>query len=83
MIADEHRSKVYLPGLRVRATFLIDGFVAGGWEVETKKGQTTMQLEPFVSLTKAERDELAAEAEKLARFIQPDAKAYIVAFVES
>ena len=82
IIADAHRSQVYLPGLRVRATFLVDGFVAGGWEVETKKGHATMQLEPFVPLMNAQRDELAAEAEKLARFIEPGAKSHTITFLE-
>ena len=34
VIADEHRSRVYLPGLRVAATLLVDGFVRGVWRVE-------------------------------------------------
>jgi Winged helix DNA-binding domain len=29
IVADVYRSKVYLPGLRVAATFLVDGFVQG------------------------------------------------------
>src|SRR6185295_5196162 len=37
IVADEHRPKVYLPGLRVAATFLVDGYVAGVWKVEKTK----------------------------------------------
>jgi hypothetical protein len=34
VISDEHRKKVFLSAARVRATFLIDGFVRGAWKVE-------------------------------------------------
>src|SRR6185436_7657819 len=33
IIADEHRPKVTLKNLQVRATFLVGGFVAGTWKV--------------------------------------------------
>ena len=80
IIDDAYRKQVYLPGLRVRSTFLVDGFVAGGWTIEKKRGQVTMQLEPFTDLTKGQRDELAAEADRLARFVEADAKGYDVTF---
>jgi len=61
----------------------VDGFVAGGWSVEKKRGQATIQLEPFITLTASQRDELAAEAEALARFVEADAKGYTVEFAEA
>lgn len=82
IVADEHRSKVYLPGLRVAATILIDGFVAGVWKVETVKKVAMLNIEPFAPLKKAERNTLTEEAEKLVRFIEADAKGYEVRFVE-
>jgi hypothetical protein len=82
VIADEYRSKVYLPGLRVRATFLVDGFVGGGWMVERKKGAATFVIEPFVSLTKQDRAALIDEAEGLLQFIEADAKTYAVRVVD-
>ena len=79
VLADEHRSQVYLPGLRVRATFLVDGFVAGGWKVEKSKRVATLTLEPFGPLGERSRKALEAEAEALVRFVEPAAKAHAVA----
>jgi len=80
VIADEHRSRVYLPGLRVRSTFLVDGFVLGAWKVEKTKLAATLLIEPFYELTKHSRRSLTDEAEKLVRFVEPDAKSYEVRF---
>jgi Winged helix DNA-binding domain len=82
VIADKHRSRVYLPGLRVAATILIDGFVAGVWKVEKAKGVATLMIEPFTALKKAERLELMTEGERLLHFVEADAKRYEVRFKE-
>jgi hypothetical protein len=82
VIADGYRSKVYLPGLRVRATFLVDGFVGGGWGIERKKGDATLVIEPFAPLTKPDREVLIDEAERLLRFVEADAKTYTVRIVD-
>jgi hypothetical protein len=37
VIADEHRSQVFLSAARVRATFLLDGFVGGTWKIKKPK----------------------------------------------
>ena len=68
VIADEHRKKVFLSAARVRATFLLDGFVAGTWKVEKTKGAATLVVEPFGPLADGERDALAGEGERLLRF---------------
>lgn len=80
VVADEYRSKVYLPGLRVAATILVDGFVRGVWKVEKSKTAATLVIEPLAELTKANRANLADEAERLVRFIEPTAKTYAVRF---
>lgn len=80
VIADEHRSRVYLPGLRVRSTFLIDGFVAGAWKAEAKRSLATLVLEPFVPLSGAERLELEEEGGRLLRFVHPGASTHSVTF---
>ena len=82
VIADAHRKKVYLPGLRVAATFLVDGFVAGVWKIEKKKGVAALVIEPFERLTKNNRDALAEEGEQLVRFVLSDAKTFEVTFVD-
>jgi hypothetical protein len=82
VLADTYRKKVYLPGLRVAATFLVDGFVHGVWKIEKAKGTATLVIEPFESLTKQNRNALAEEAERLVRFVEPGAKAVAVRFAD-
>jgi hypothetical protein len=74
VIADEYRSKVYLPGLRVAATILVDGFVRGAWKIEKAKTAATLVIEPFDKLTKKDRAALTEEGERLVHFVEPTAK---------
>ena len=60
VLADEHRGDV-IEGGWVKSTFLVDGFVAGTWEVENGR----VRLEPFAPLPKPAQSALAAEAERL------------------
>ncbi len=76
VIADEYRSKVYLPGLRVAATILVDGFVRGAWKIEKAKTAATLVIEPFDKLTKKDRAALTEEGERLVRFVEPKAKSF-------
>lgn len=80
VIADELRSRVYLPGLRVRSTFLVDGFVAGAWKVELSKSSATLVIEPFQTLSAPDSENLSQEAERLVRFIAPAARSHNVVF---
>jgi hypothetical protein len=82
VIADVHRPKVYLPGLRVAATILVDGFVQGVWKVEKAKGVATLTIEPLGTLSQQSRQNLSGEGEALVRFIEGDAKSYAVRFTE-
>jgi Winged helix DNA-binding domain len=79
-VADAHRKRVYLPGLRVAPTFLVDGFVAGTWGVERKKDVARLTVEAFEPLAKRAQSELQGEAEGLARFVEPDARVFEVHF---
>jgi Winged helix DNA-binding domain len=82
VIADEYRSRVYLPGLRVAATILVDGFVRGAWKIEKAKTTATLVIEPFDALTKKDRDALSEEGERLVRFIEAKAKSFEVRFAK-
>ncbi|MEP7289081.1 MAG: winged helix DNA-binding domain-containing protein [Chloroflexota bacterium] len=82
VIADVYRSKVYLPGLRVAATFLIDGFVAGVWKIEKAKSTAALVIEPFEPLTPQNRKALTDEAEQLIRFVEASAKSFEIRFVD-
>jgi hypothetical protein len=79
VIADAHRKAVYLPALRVAATILVDGVVAGTWSVARSKKDATLTVTPFAKLARKDKDALAEEAEALVRFMEPDAPAFAVA----
>lgn len=69
VISDEHRRKVFLPAARVRATFLVDGFVRGAWKIEKARKSATLVIEPFEPLSKGDRDALHDEAVRLLGFV--------------
>jgi hypothetical protein len=77
-VPDEHRRRVFLPGLRVAPTFLVDGFVAGTWSAARAKDAATLTLEPFAALARGVREPLAREAEALIRFLEPEARRWTV-----
>ena len=79
IVPDAHRGAIYEgKNLQVRATYLVDGAVAGLWSVEAKKTQATLTLQPLARLTKAARGELSDEGERLLRALHPDSKAHAV-----
>jgi hypothetical protein len=82
VVADEYRSKVYLPGLRIAPTFLVDGFVAGTWKVEKTKQSATLMISPIDKLAKPDSRALTDEGERLLRFIEPGAKSFEVHFAD-
>jgi hypothetical protein len=78
VLADEHRGLVVTKNLRVRATFLWDGFACGTWAVERKKATATLLLTPFEPLPKPAVKALAVEGEALLRFLEEDATSFDV-----
>jgi Winged helix DNA-binding domain len=81
ILPDAHRDAVYeRANLRIKPTFLVDGRVAGTWSVEVRRREATVTLRPLERLGRKERSALAEEAERLARAVQPGAKAHAVAF---
>ncbi len=50
-------------------TVVIDGQVVGTWKRAFQKGSVVITLEPFASLTKKERQSIAAAAERYAAFL--------------
>jgi hypothetical protein len=73
IVADEHRSRVTLKNLQVRATFLVDGIVAGTWRSERKRKRAVLVIEPFGSITKRARSALEEEGDALLAFLEDDA----------
>jgi hypothetical protein len=79
IVPDELRDVVYeRRNLQVRPTFLVDGRVAGIWKLEIRRRVATITLDSKVKLNARERKELIAEAERVARAVQPDANGYEV-----
>jgi hypothetical protein len=82
IIENDHRRKIFTKNLLIPASFLVDGFVAGLWSVETKsvrkKRQVHLVLKPFGKLDRRVRTALQQEGERLLRFMEPDAESYAV-----
>ncbi|MBJ3808117.1 winged helix DNA-binding domain-containing protein [Streptomyces flavofungini] len=80
VVALDHKSRTWT-GNQAHCTFLVDGFLAGIWRLdESKDGAVRLTVEPFGKLTKAQRSEVAAEAERTARLVAADAASYDIGF---
>jgi hypothetical protein len=73
MLPDEYRPAVYKKNADILATFLVDGFVAGTWTWEVAKGIAAIDLQPLQSIGPRVRTDLTGEAERLIRFVEPEA----------
>lgn len=78
VLADAHRGLVATRNLRIRATFLHDGFARGTWTVERKRGTATLRLAPFEPLPPGAEAELAEEGDSLLRLVEPDASGFAI-----
>jgi hypothetical protein len=76
IVPDEYAERQI--GLTGDQAFLVDGFVAGVWEVERGRTAATLTLEPFAPLTPATRRELEDEAAQLVRWHEPEADVHRV-----
>ena len=79
IISDEDRRRTFTINGIIRATFLVDGFVAGMWRIVDAKASgrpgpaSTLDIEPFRPLADADREALVVEGERLAAFRGLDA----------
>jgi hypothetical protein len=63
------------------SNFLVDGMLRGTWWIERDgKRSATLAIRPFGQLSPAEREEVAAEAERMVEFSEPEAAARDVRF---
>ncbi len=74
IIADAHRAKVFTRNADVLATFLVDGFVAGTWDLSRADESASIRLRPFGRLAAADRNALHAEADRVLHLVAPRAK---------
>ncbi|MEU4076383.1 hypothetical protein DEJ45_07085 [Streptomyces venezuelae] len=63
-------------GNQAHRVFLLDGFLGGIWHLDEGKGRTTLTIEPFVPVSRAQRASLAAEAERTLRLMTPSGIPY-------
>ena len=69
VLAQEHKGKVFRPAAWVSAVVLVDGTIAGVWEYETRQDRTRLQVRMFTPPAEQVRRDIAAEAERLANFL--------------
>lgn len=73
VIADADRSAVFTKNADVLPTFLLDGFVAGTWDLTRRDDRAEVRLNPLRPMKRADRDALHAEAERVLELIAPTA----------
>jgi hypothetical protein len=66
VIADEHRSRIYIGAGLMNGTVLVDGFAVATWRI--RDGELT--LDPFRKLTKAEQKAIDPEADALREWLK-------------
>jgi hypothetical protein len=71
VIAAEHRARLTTKNLRVLASFLVDGTVAGTWSIARSARGATLELVPFGRLAARARRELEQEALGLLAVFEP------------
>ncbi|MCC5473653.1 winged helix DNA-binding domain-containing protein [Streptomyces barringtoniae] len=68
VVPAEHRGR-HWQGNQAYRTLLVDGFLAGLWKLDPE----ALVIEPFAGLTRAQRDEVTAEGERMLRVLHPEA----------
>jgi hypothetical protein len=77
ILPDAYREAVYeRANLRIRPTFLVGGLVAGTWSIVVRRREAALTLQTLQRLPSRERAALVHEAERLVRFLHPDAVAH-------
>ncbi|GII66051.1 hypothetical protein Skr01_61360 [Sphaerisporangium krabiense] len=71
VMTEEHRKAVFTVNGIIRATILVDGFVAGTWKIVERGDTAALEITPFSALTPATRDALAEEGMNLLAFAAP------------
>jgi DNA glycosylase AlkZ-like len=79
VLPDPHRPRVVTS--RDWRVLLVDGFVRASWTTRRDGDRAILEIEPFDRLPRDERSGVTAEAERLLRFLEPDASAQDVRFV--
>jgi hypothetical protein len=68
VVSDDHRRAMATANGIVRGSFLVDGFVAGQWDLVRGERAAEVVLEPLTALSPGDREAVATEARGLLRF---------------
>lgn len=82
IMAEPYRKRVFTVNGIIRAAVLVDGFVCGIWQIHQQKKAATLSIELFEPVSKADREALEEEGQRLLRFAAADADTFNVAFSE-
>ena len=83
ILTDGYRKSVIAKNGDVVPTVLVDGMVAARWGARMAGRTAILEVSAFQRLAPADRAEIAAEGDRLVRFIYPDAPAHDVRFVRA
>ncbi len=78
VVGDEDRKRIALPAARMLPTFMVDGLVHGSWSITRDRAGATIAVAPFRTLRATHRRAVSEEAERLLRFLEPDAQSHAV-----
>nr|MBA3275111.1 winged helix DNA-binding domain-containing protein [Chloroflexia bacterium] len=72
IVSDAHRKRMWKVNGLVDPSFLVDGYVAGTWNVSQTKREALLDIAPFdAPVPRAVRTELEAEGLRLLSFLAP------------
>jgi Winged helix DNA-binding domain len=80
IVSDGNRRRPWSRNGIVPGTILVDGFVAGTWQLSNSRSQATLNIQAFHHLSSGTLEELESEGEKLLAFAVADARARRVIF---
>ncbi|MDG0811638.1 winged helix DNA-binding domain-containing protein [Cohnella rhizosphaerae] len=68
ILSETHKRRVFTANGLVRPVFLLDGLVAGKWDIRERGGEALLLVEPFAPLSAGDREALGVEGARLLAF---------------
>jgi hypothetical protein len=76
ILGEEHRAAVIIKNGDIAQTVLVDGMVAGTWTLARTRTEAVVQIAPLGKVARAQRSALVEEGERLAAFLDPEARTH-------
>lgn len=80
VLPEQFRKLVFTINGLVKSAVLVDGFVIGFASIARARSTATLTMELFEPVSNQDREEIAAEGERLLTFAEPDAKCHELVF---